>query len=575
MGEWIAMAAKTIAGWIVGAGGGVYTAGTMATYNAIAWATKAIIVGVPLLMAGKAMMPKMDAGSLLARGTMQRNPIQSRKIVYGRARVGGTILYMAEGQSGDASKREHLYFVNALAQGECEEIETLYANNDELTLTVRSGYPTVYDVTSPTRYVVDGAWRFTFYGQDMLGTTTQSLNSVFTTYTDLTSDDKFKGICCLQFVLAYDPEAFPSGIPNVSALVKGRKLYDFRDASTAWSDNPALVIYDYLTNTEYGLGVSSSRIDTTSFTTAADLCEEQVALNTDPVTYTNRYTCNGVVDTAASIMNNLEMLLSSLGGNLTYVDGKYKLFGAEYRSPTQTIQEIDLRGDLQLITKPSRREQFNEVKGVYVGEQSQYTPTDYPPVSDSAAITAIGETITTELPLPFTNTTEMCQRIAKIYLKKSLQSYTMVLPLKLTKFALEPNDTVNVTLEKQLGFKSKIFEVVDWQFGTSRGEGGDQIVGVDVTLHETSSDVYDWSSSEETEVVAVAAPTITKINDVAIPSFALTATQETANDGTVVDQIEVNITDPTDDRHITEYDIYWKENSQSNYETQSVLRDSN
>ena len=40
--------------------------------------------------------------------------------------------------------------------------------------------------------------------------------------------------------------------------------------------NPALCIYDYLTNSDYGLGVNPATIDIPSVNAAANICEEQV-----------------------------------------------------------------------------------------------------------------------------------------------------------------------------------------------------------------------------------------------------------------------------------------------------------
>lgn len=567
MGDFVTLLATKFAEFLVGSS--AVKAGTFAAKAAI-FAAKTVIVGVPLLMAGKALLPKMDLNSLLARSSMQRNPISSRKIVYGRAKVGGTILYMSEGTSGVAENREHLYMVTALSYKEIDSFEKVYANNEELTID-----PTNGRVTAPSRYYPNSQPRFNVV-KNMTGTTTQTLDSTVYNNTDLTVSDQFKEIACLQFWMAYDPDVFTSGIPNVTALVKGRKVLDFRTGTTAWSDNPALIIYDYLTDTDYGLAVPTSRIDTTSFTAAANTCEEQVDLDTDPVTTENRYAANGVIDTAATISNNLEMLLSSCVGSLSYIDGKYKLRVGEYVAPTKTITEDDLRGAISLITKPSRREVFNVVKGIIVTEESNFQPTDYPEVKNAAAITAAGEEIKSELPLPFTSSPSMAQRIAKIYLEKNLQDYTLTLPLKLTQFALEPNDTVEVTMQKSLGFKNKIFEVVEWKFGSSNGDNGEIVLGVDVTLRETAASVYNWSATEETPMPETTAPTITKIQEVAAPSFSLAAiTTKKAEDGTLVDGCECSITDPTDNRHVVEYDVAYKKSSDSNFTEISVLRDSN
>ena len=61
-----------------------------------------------------------------------------------------------------------------------------------------------------------------------------------------------RGIAYMYVRLKFDADAFPNGIPVITATVKGKKLYDPRTSTTVWSDNPALCLRDYLTS-KYGL----------------------------------------------------------------------------------------------------------------------------------------------------------------------------------------------------------------------------------------------------------------------------------------------------------------------------------
>lgn len=67
---------------------------------------------------------------------------------------------------------------------------------------------------------------------------------------------------------------FQNGLPDINVLMKGRKLYDPRTGLTAWSQNPALVIYDYLTSEM--CGVDPADIPISNIITAANVCDEQV-----------------------------------------------------------------------------------------------------------------------------------------------------------------------------------------------------------------------------------------------------------------------------------------------------------
>ena len=541
--------------------------GKLAT--AISWAAQTIIVGVPLYFTARAMMPKVDMTGLLGRGTTHRNPITSRKIIYGRAKVGGPILYMAEAeysQSGTPGMdRGNLYVLVGLAGHQCAEIETVYFNDDALTINSTTGV-----VTAPSRYYPNSSPRATIY-TGLVGTTTQYIGTTWGNNTDLdNATDKFKGICCLQVILGYDQEVWVGGVPALSAIVKGNdQLYDPRDASTGWSENPAIILRDYLTNTVYGMGISASMVDDTLISAAANVCDETVSLSGGGTQ--KRYTCNGTLDTAHNYQQNIETILNSMSGFMVFSNGKFKVYAGEYRTPTVTITEDDLAGPVNVIGKPSKREAINIVRGVAIGEWSNYQPTSYPEVRDSAAVTADGAELVAQLPLPMTNDSTMAQRLAKILLKRSRQQMTLNLSLKLSKFALEPGDTCSVTLES-LGIKNKVFEIMQWTFGTS-GSGEGLALTVDVQLRETDSSVYDWSTSEQNDPVAVPQIIITNPTSVDTPAFSLTQTQGLSEDGTIIDQVEVNITDPTNNKFVYEYAIEHKESTASNYETTSVLRE--
>ena len=168
-----------------------------------------------------------------------------------------------------------------------------------------------------------------------------------------------------------------------------------------------------------------------------------------------------------------------------------------YSAPSVTITEDDLVSAITIHTKPSRRDNFNAVKGVFLpAEEGNFQPTDYAPITSSTFETEDnGEQVFTNLDLPFTQSSSMAQRIAKINLFKARQQLTMTLPCKLTAFKHNVGDTIMVTLDR-FGFSSKVFEIVNWQFASSVGDDGAATLGVDLTVRELASSVYDWSAEE-------------------------------------------------------------------------------
>lgn len=547
-----------VGGFIVSAltsiGGGL--AGVLGITSTVGIAvTGAVVLGGSIALLG-AMTPKIpDLNAMLNRGTNIRSPISSRKLIYGKAKVGGTYVFISEGNVN--SDRKYLYLITALASHECQSIDNVYIADDEVTLN-GSGV-----VTAPARYYPDSNQRAKIY-TDMLGTTTQTIGTEFSSNTDLTANDHFKGITCLQSILTYDPEVYVSGVPSISAIVSGKNdIYDPRTATTGWSDNPALCIANYLMS-DLGLGLSTNDIDWTSVTTASNVCDELV--NLDGGGTQKRYVCNGVVDTQNDIKTNIEALLVSMAGFLVVESGKYKIYAGEYRTPSLTITENDLISGYQIQTKNRVSEQFNKVVGLYQSSETNYQPTNYPEITNASYVTADGQVLEKQLNLTFTDNSTRCQQIAKIYLEKSRQQYQMSLAVNLEKFTLSPGDTVMLTLPN-LGFENKVFEVMQWKFG------GDLSLGVELTLKETDSSVYNWSTSEQQDPTATPTLTPTYNTVVATPSFTLTQTEEVGTDGTTIPMIEVNITDPVDDKHVNLYLINYKESTESTYSEISVDRE--
>jgi|TARA_R110002153_G_scaffold148494_2_gene299846 hypothetical protein len=554
--EAIGIAIANAAKWIAGTALGL-TEGT-AIYNAAVWTATTIITGVPLYFAAQAMLPKM--ATMLGRTDTIRSPIQSRKIIYGKTVVGGTILYISESEIAGNIDRGNLYVLLAIAGHEVEAYETVFFDGEPLTIV--NG-----QVEGPNRYYPDPSSGDHYANIDttMRGQSGQTQNSNFVTYTDLTAADTFDGIACIPMILGYNQTIFVNGIPNLTVSCKGAKLFDPRDNSTSWSDNPALAIRDYLTNTRYGLSVPAARIDDTTFSSAANLCDELVTL--DDGSTQKRYTCNGVIDTAASFQDNLETLTSALAGNLTYSGGKFKLYGGEWRAPSANITESDLIATMEIHTKNSRRDQFNTVRGIFVGAETDNIPADYPTITNSGYVSEDSEVLEKEMPLPMTNTAVECERIAKIHLERNRRQIVLSLQLSIKQFALEPLQVVNVTLPS-LGFNNKTFEVIGWQLD-NLGE----VLGVSVTLKETDAQVYGWTSAEEIGFTQTSAPTATNYMDVATPASSLAVVSTTGEDGTIQDVLEVTITDNPNDPHQIEYDVYYKENTETNFETISALRD--
>jgi len=408
----------TVAAWVVSAfaASGAYAAVVYAVvYVAV---SAAIYYGASLVLRNNQKNPSFinDAAN---RTQMVRQAAAARRIVYGQVKLSGPLAYIA----ASGSSNEYVHLVILLATHEVQEIGDIYLN-DEVVPLDGSGNAT-------------GKYAGFVRVKKHLGTAGDAADSdlVSESAGAWTSAHTLSSIAYLYVRCKFDATLFSTGMPNFAAVVKGRKVYDPRSATTGYSTNAALCIYDYMTDTKFGLGALAADVDLTEIQAAANVCDEAVTLSTVPATsmvagttYTiatlgttnftsfgaaantvgttfvataagtgtgtvsvasalteSRYTVNGTVDTSEKPGNILEALLSAMAGRIVFAGGKWFIQAGAYRTPTVTITESELRGGISIQTKLSRRELVNGVKGVFVSPANNWQADDFPPVFSRVA----------------------------------------------------------------------------------------------------------------------------------------------------------------------------------------------
>lgn len=466
------MAVSTIAGIASGLGYAIATE----TFKWIVFA-KFFALGAGLSMISRALAPKPNLGAQLEGITQTtREPASPRQLIYGQVRVGGQVVFLSH--SGDDNKYLHLAI--AFATHEIESYEEIWFNDNRI-WTLSGGFVDDWGtyVTIDRKFGTEG---------QAASTDLVNANVLWTT------DHKLSGIAYIAFRLEWNQDKFPQGVPNITAILKGRKVYDPRTSTTAYSRNPALCVRDYLLDSKYGLGESSALIDDTSVIAAANVCDEDVSL--DGGGTQDRYLCNGVVNTANQIKANIEEMLSAMGGKLTYSGGKYFIDAAGYVAPTLEFTEADCVSDIQTQTKQSRRGVYNGVKGIFVSEEKNFKVLDYPAQISSTYVTQDGDPIYLDMPLPFVTNNTQAQRLAKISLLKSRQQVALTMTVNLKGLQVKIGDTIKVTNER-LGYSEKVFEVIDYTLTITDGN-----LSVNLELIETAAAIYDWTTSDELDFLS-------------------------------------------------------------------------
>lgn len=444
------------------------------------------VVAGGVSLVGQALAPKPKAPDFSAfktqardRSVLIRQPIVSRKLIYGQARVSGPLVYVQSTNSN-----EYLHLVVALASHRVKAIGNVYLDDR---------------LSTDSRY--SGLVRI----EKFLGTDDQaaSANLIAESGGKWTANHRLRGIAYIYLRLKWDENVWTNGIPTIKCDVEGAdQVEDPRDDSTGYTRNPALLIRHYLKDARFGLGCSDDEIDDDYFIAAANICDEQVELagGGSPTEYENRYYCDGVIDTANTPQEILQELLTSCGGRLVNSGGKWRLYVAAYDAPTLTFDEGDLAGPIKVRTRISQRENFSAIKGVYISPENAWQPSDYPVIKSEAARTALGlvEHKYRDHNLPFTVSPSMAQRLAKIELLKARQPITVEAVFNLSAFQFQAGDTINLTNER-FGWTAKTFEVIEWTLAVEGDQDAPRLV-IKTLLRETVSTIYDWSTSEEQTV---------------------------------------------------------------------------
>jgi len=534
----------------------------------------------------KLMNPELDNLSGGATTTVKESS-PTQKIVYGKTRVGGSIVFV----DITGTDNEYLHLLICFASHEVEDIEKIYFNDKE-------AWNSTSGTVSPFNAIISPDDPYVTV--DLVkGSQTGAIGALVNRSSYWTTDHKNLGHTMVYTRLMWDSNdgssgegksnsLFPQGIPNVTALIKGKKVYDPRKDSTSavydsslgtsthrlantstweWSQNPALIVRDYMTDDKFGLKDSDSLINLPALAAAANICDQSVTL-ADSSTQ-KRYECDGRIDSGKTIKTNLEGLLASMAGTLVYSGGEYFINAGAYVSPSLTLTESDIVSDIKVTTRTPRKQQYNAVKGQFLSAQKNYIPMEYPAFISSTYATEDGEPLYLDVPLHFVTDDHRAQRIAKLKLLKSRQQTVATFSVNLIGLKLKCGDTISVTNTK-MGWSSKVFEVIDYSINPQSSGA----IAVTISCVETASAVYDWSTSDEQTMNFGGTITLPNGSTVNAPtSLSVSNSPALQDDGSILPAANITWTTSTGGG-IARYEVQYKKSSDSDYTVAGYPQDS-
>lgn len=511
-----------------------------------------------------------EAARQQGRGVMVRDPVATRVAIYGEAKVSGSIPFMTT----SGTKNEYLHIIVALAGHECEEIRDIYFGSEVVPLDGSGGATGTYAGHARVK-------KFLGIGAGERDTDLESESGG-----SWTSAHLGKHVARLHVRLKWNVDKFPQGIPNIQAIVKGKKVRDYRNASytrtCGTTAGSSLVTCADVSSLATGMRVEGDgipyaakitgfggggfTIDIPAIKTSAsvsllmyavawsmnpalclaDFLNDPVVgrgihgdrIHTDSVvdaanvsdesvvradaTTEYRYTANGVVTSDMNPADTIADLAGAMAGCVVDAGGVWRIRAGAWRTPTVTLTDSDLVGAFKVQPRLSRQDTFNRVRGLYYSPENQWALADFPAIKNDTYKDADGG-VWLDKDLTLGFTTSPATAQRLAKIELERNRQQIVVSSQWNLKAMQCMPGDVVGITRgRLGWSSKYFEVIEWGF-VQVGDEHNPALGINMTLRETAEGVWDWADGEETTVDLAPNTTLPDPWSVPTPS-GLTAT---------------------------------------------------
>lgn len=516
-------------------------------------ATVAMLVGGMAYSSMKERQAKEDARSQYNAAQVDRlvnvtSAVAPRELVMGRVRKGGAVFF--KGSTGAYQK--DLYLAIALAAHEIDAVERIYLNDVLVTLdgsgnvtdapysatSTLTGFGFTgsgFTATVPAGYipgtisgiVYSGAgdgYSETAASVTVSGlTATSDLVGTYINYQYTQTDSHVKivshlgaagqvvdsdllanfpaswvsantvqGVAYLLVKFTYSETAFPSGAANVTAVIRGARLYDPRSATTVWSENPALMLRHVYQHAKFGKATITAAEDA-RIIAAANACDTSTVYTVGGVAQSARplYRASIVLPFGTAAKSAFDDLSQAMGGSWAFAGGSLYLKAGVYTASVMSLTDADLavvqrngasesQQPISISVHKQRAQKFNTVK-VKIWDQAQdYKQVSLSPLVGAALLTRDGVELVQEVSFPAIGYAPQALHVAGVMMRDARDPLVVDLPFKLRAYPLELFDTVDLTLSRY-GWTAKTFMIL----GRTWNANG----SLQLTLKETTATI--------------------------------------------------------------------------------------
>ena len=342
-----------------------------------------------------------------------------------------------------------------------------------------------------------------------------------------------------------------SGTPTLTSIVRGREIevYDGSSWVTQYSNNPAYVLLDFLTNDRYGLGIDDSQIDKDSFIAVANWCDETV--NGGP-----RYTLNTVLDRQASSLDIIQKMLQTFQSFLVYSGGELRLKADTVEdSVAQTFDEDNIVQGSFSYQQVAGDEVPNTIHAEYVepDEGWQMVKATYENDTD---IRNRGKRIEENLQLTGVTNFDQAGRITRVFHNQLYYNqYMASWEAGIDSLHCEPGDVVELS-HSLTGWNNKKFRIMQ-----IKEKENDQL---QIMAREYNEQVF---TDEGVDYQPPEGPTLPNPAEPPphVESVSAVEVKHNAKDATAYSTVELDWDRPTDYPFYQRCNIYAKRGSESTY----------
>jgi len=260
--------------------------------------------------------------------------------------------------------------------------------------------------------------------------------------------------------------------------------------------NPALAVYDFLTNERYGMGIATACLDTESFGNSAVFCDEPIGKGTptpivaptelkddllfdDPPTifqptapdplnpYERRFTLDIAITGKRQAADILQQMLATFRGFLVWEGGIIFLFIEKNEPPVQAFADdagaVGIEGLMVMnsfsFMEIDSRERANRIKLEYERFDDMYRP-DFAVANDQFDQEERGEIIEKVIILNGIKRTSQANRMVQYFLDLSVNTrWTCSFTVSIAAMKARVGDIITVT-HALPGFVAKLFRIV-------------------------------------------------------------------------------------------------------------------